>query len=127
MSKQTTFSNVSDEFKGYWKSTDRPFHGGAYAMGKRKTRRPYDSKRPIHLVLRSERARGELSMLRFRNRNHIHNIGHRFAVKFGGCVYEYSNNGNHLHILVHATFSEDFASFLKAITGLIASHDLTAH
>src|SRR5437773_904919 len=77
MARQTTFSNVSDEFKGYWKSTDRPFHGGAYAMGKRKTRRPYDSKRPIHLVLRSKRARGELSMLRFRNRNHIHNLVHR--------------------------------------------------
>jgi hypothetical protein len=41
----------------------RSTHGGELARGKRKTMRPLDPKQALHLVLRSSKAKGSLSML----------------------------------------------------------------
>jgi hypothetical protein len=35
--KQFTFGSYVDEFKDYWKESNRRVHGGEHAIGKRKT------------------------------------------------------------------------------------------
>jgi hypothetical protein len=42
----------------------RAEHGGSIRQGRRKLARPVDPKRPLHVVLRSEKAKGDLSLLR---------------------------------------------------------------
>jgi REP element-mobilizing transposase RayT len=93
-------------------------HGGGTRVGKRKIARPIVTKRPMHVVLRSSRARGKLSL-------HTHAraiqaivaaLGKKFEVK----VFQSSNNGNHLHLLVQATERNAFKSFLMALSGRIA-------
>jgi REP element-mobilizing transposase RayT len=124
--RQQTFSSVSGEFKDYWRETGRKVHGGAYSKGLRKTKRPFDSKKPMHLVLRSLRAKGSLSMWSRQNSKYIHRLIYKFA---GACdvkIYKYSNNGNHLHVAIKANNHELFKKFLRTIAGLIARHVLKA-
>jgi hypothetical protein len=123
---QQTFGNISDEFQGYWKNTSRKVHGGVYSEGKRKTARPFDSKKPIHLVLRSSKAKGAYSLRGPKNKFRVDSIVHQYADRFGVRVYDYSNNGNHLHFSVKAPNRQAFQSYLRTITGLISRFILKA-
>lgn len=121
--KQLSFADYSSEFKEYWrdiKKTKRSVHGGAYAKGKRKTARPFSAKKPIHLVLRSSRAKGAYSMLNPRNRGNINSTVYDHAVRCGVILYNYSNNGNHLHMLLRSKEHESLQKFLRSVAGIIA-------
>jgi REP element-mobilizing transposase RayT len=124
--RQQTFAGASDEFDNYWKETSRRVHGGEYAKGKRKTARPFDTKKPVHLVLRASSAKGTLSLLSPRNQIPVKQIIHKFARRWGVTIYKYSNNGNHLHLALRAKNRWEFQKFLKTITGLIARYVLRA-
>ncbi len=93
-------------------------HGGDIRKGRRKLARPFDRKRPLHLVMRSTRARGNGSMLR-------HSSGVK-ALVFGTArrydmrIYQFANTGNHLHFLVRAKDKENFQNFLRVLAGKIA-------
>jgi REP element-mobilizing transposase RayT len=115
MPKQPSFFQ-HDAFKAY----SRTEHGGDLRKGRRKLWRPFDPRRPLHLTLRSERARGAWSMLDHKHERRIKHLVFRFAEKNGVKVYKYANSGNHLHLLVHAKRHEGFGAFLKTVTGLIA-------
>ncbi len=118
-SKQLSLAaNPETEFANYWKSTKRKVHGGVYAQGKRKTARPIDTKKPIHLVLRSSRAKGSLSFWNHRSKVDatVKTHAHRLGIK----IYSYSNNGNHLHISLRVISRAQFQKYLRTITGLIA-------
>src|SRR3954470_4815368 len=69
-------------------------HGGELAKGKRKTARPLATKRAMHVVLRAR-----CSCLH-RNAGAILSLRQKLAKKNFIKVYEYSNNSNHLHILI---------------------------
>ena len=96
-------------------------HGGELSIGKRKTARPLDPKRPLHIVMRSSRARGEWSLLRGRNRMHIQRIVDEAAAKHGVRIHRFVNVGNHLHLLVGARKRAAFQNFLREISGRIAA------
>ena len=98
----------------------RDEHGGELNQGRRKLYRPFDPRRPLHLTLRSERARGAWSMLDHKNARRVRHLVYRFAEKNGVKIHKYANSGNHLHLLVQSKRHEDFKAFLKTITGLIA-------
>ncbi len=95
-------------------------HGGAPSKGRRKVRRPLDVRKPIHLVLKSSRARGDWSLLRDRNRHWIERLVAIKAKKFGVQIQGYVNVGNHLHIKLKLRDRNGFQKFLKAVTALIA-------
>jgi hypothetical protein len=97
-------------------------HGGAMAKGKRKTRRPLDSKRPVHLILRSSKARGVYSFKLGKNKMWIYKLVHEKAEKFGLQLQGFANVGNHLHFKLKFKRREQFQGFLKSITSLIARH-----
>jgi REP element-mobilizing transposase RayT len=95
-------------------------HGGDLRQGKRKIARPVDPNRPIHIVLRATRARGEWSMLHRRNKARIFLLIHQKAERFDVKIYRFSNVGNHLHILALPGSRDGFQNFLRASTGAIA-------
>src|SRR5947209_7277270 len=70
-------------------------HGGGIRKGKRKLARPIDSKRAMHLVLKSERAKGHWSMLRPQYTRNIRRIADKAAQKNGVRIYKFANSGNH--------------------------------
>lgn len=81
--------------------------------GKRKTRRPLDPKRSLHLVFRSIKARGAQSFLHRRHKGHIHWILLDTAVRFGIKVYRYENVGNHIHLHVRGRSRRALQAFLR--------------
>ena len=103
----------------------RSAHGGyeiKKPRGRRKLERPMDSRRPLHLVLKSIEAKGPNSLLAPRNRVEIEHILRARAKQFGVKIHGFANVGNHLHLLLRFTDRETFQCFLKAVAGLIARH-----
>ncbi len=95
-------------------------HGGDIGKGKRKERRPFDPKRPLHLVLRSVRAKGEWSLLHHKNKDRVRDIVYKTAEKEGVKIYSFANVGNHIHLLIFSKKKRHFQKFLRIIAGLIA-------
>ena len=115
MSRQLSF-NTHSAFLPY----SRTEHGGELRKGHRKLYRPFDPKRPLHLTLRSGRARGDWSLLDQKNERRVRHLIYRFAEKNRVKIYKYANSGNHLHLLVQSKRHQDFKNFLKTISGMIA-------
>lgn len=108
------------EMKNEKKRYGRTTHGGSQVCGKRKLERPLDKKCWIHLVLKSDKAKGKLSFRAAKNQIVVKDILYSKARKFGVCVADYVNVGNHLHVKVKITNRGGFQKFLKATTALIA-------
>lgn len=98
----------------------RTVHGGADAKGKRKTERPFNTAAPLHLVLKSTRARGEWSMLKRRHRSKVTSMIYIYAKRFKIHVYRATNVGNHLHLLVKAKDRKSLADYLRVLAGRVA-------
>src|SRR5476649_1626937 len=77
-------------------------HGGGIRKGKRKLSRPFDSKKTLHLTLRSAKAKGSWSFLKNRHEKLIQKLVYHYADRFNIRVFRYANSGNHLHILLKA-------------------------
>jgi REP element-mobilizing transposase RayT len=97
---------------------NRTEHGGVVGRGRRKLERPVSTRRPMHVVLQSDRARGAWSMRK-------HERGVREALRAcvsrsGVRVYEFANVGSHLHLLVRARRREAFQRFLRTFAGIVA-------
>ena len=114
-SKQFSFSQAQPKFHP-------KFFGGALLDGKRKSFRPLSSKDSIHFVLRSEWAVGKDSFLVLRNKKAIESIIQRFAKKFGVKIYQQAITSNHIHLLLMITNRYLYRGFIKAVSGMIASH-----
>jgi hypothetical protein len=112
------FTKLSD--RGLKDHARRLIHGSDTRKGKRKLARPIDPKRPMHLVLRSERAKGPWSMLRVANERAIERIIWRAAAENRVRIYRYANSGNHLHLLVRAKTRRGFQDFARTIGALVA-------
>jgi len=95
-------------------------HGGDLRKGKRKTARPLDPRRPLHVTLRSSRARGQWSLLRTGLKGRLHALLVDLAERNGIRVYRYANVGNHLHLLVSFRSRSEFQRFLRSFAGRAA-------
>jgi REP element-mobilizing transposase RayT len=98
----------------------RTAHGGFESRGKRKTERPFSPKAPIHIVLKSARAKGTWSLLHRKNQSRITSMIYVYASRFKVHVYEAANVGNHLHLLVKADDRKNLADYLRVLAGRIA-------
>ena len=96
----------------------RTGHGGTLRRGRRKLERPVSTRRPMHVVLASHRARGPWSLRKHERvvRDALRAMAHRFGVR----VYEFANVGSHLHLLVRARRRDAFQGFLRSFAGLVA-------
>jgi hypothetical protein len=106
--------------RGTLKAATRTEHGGVTGMGRHKGARPFASRRPLHVVMRSPLARGPWSMLRAANRAAIDVILKRYASRYRVRVYRFANVGNHLHMVVLARDRFGFQSFLRVFAGNVA-------
>jgi hypothetical protein len=100
-------------------SAQKKYFGGAYLKNSHaKVKRPITVKAPMHLVMRSELAKGPCSLLKVERRVQkiIYDQGRKFAVK----VYRLANAGNHLHLIILPRSRRAFLGFVRAISGLIA-------
>lgn len=102
------------------KKYGRTTHGGSATHGRRKEFRPLSTKKTIHLVLKSDKAKGKYSFLTLKNKPLVESIIADKAKRFGVRVAEIANVGNHLHIRIRVKSREGFQKFLKSITCLIA-------
>ena len=106
------------------KAEKKYFGGSLLRNSHAKEKRPITIKTPMHLVLRSDIAKGSRSLLNFERRVQkiIYNQGRKFGVK----IYRLSNVGNHLHLLILPRSRRAFQGFIRAIAGLIARSVLRA-
>lgn len=98
----------------------RTIHGHETQKGRRKLFRPLDTRKPLHLVFRSDRAKGPWSLKRFKHIEQIRRLTYTLARKNQVKIIQYANGGNHLHLLVHAKDRNGFKRFTRTLTGLIA-------
>ena len=98
----------------------RVTHGGTSSKGKRKLRRPLATKKWIHLIMKSDKAFGQLSMLNAKNSKFIDKVVVEKARKFKVELKDFVNMGNHIHFEIRARRREDFQNFLRSISSLIA-------
>jgi REP element-mobilizing transposase RayT len=95
-------------------------HGGSLGKGRRKLARPITTRRPLHVVLRSEEAVGELALTRKRNADFIRSKMKELSKRMHIKVYELAVNGNHIHALVRPRTREGFQNFLRAFAGQVS-------
>jgi REP element-mobilizing transposase RayT len=117
--KQTNLFDYYDK-KDVRKRYGRTQHGGSKTKGHRKLERPLSTKNWIHLVLKSDKAKGPFSFLLPKNKQIIKSIIRAKAKKFGVTMADGANVGNHLHLKIKIQSRESFQKFLKSITCLIA-------
>ena len=94
--------------------------GGSFGRGRRKERRIFSSKQAIHLVFRSEKARGNLSFLHRANRQMVEEALKALAALWGIVLYDRAVNTNHIHVLVRARSRANLTGFLRTFPGLVA-------
>ncbi len=97
-------------------------HGGAHSLGRRRGRRPMDTRKPLHITLRSELALGSRSLLR--HRPLILRIVAKASRRFHVRVYRAAICGNHLHFLVRGYHRRDLQNFFRVVAGHIAQEIL---
>lgn len=98
-----------------------PLHyGGESVRGRRKRARPFDPRRPVHLVLRSSAARGAHSLLHPHHRKQVDGAVRRLARKWRVRIHRYRNAGHGLQLLVQADEKRRFQAFLRELAGRVA-------
>lgn len=112
MAKRQTQLNF--ELSGLAKPTDA--FGGSLLKGNPKCRRPLASNLPVLLTLRAAN-----SVLRIpKTYKKVNETVFSTAQKYGVKIYQYSNVGNHLHILLKLPNLRAWAAFIRELTGKIA-------
>jgi hypothetical protein len=95
-------------------------HGGEIRLGLRKVERPIDTRRPMHVVLRSTRACGAWSLRRRECERIVLRLLRRFTRRYDIRLYEFANSGTHLHLLLHTKSRLALQNFLRAFAGMTA-------
>jgi REP element-mobilizing transposase RayT len=98
----------------------RAEHGGDLRRGKRKLARPIDPRRSMHVVLRSSRARGALSLLHPRHAKTVTATLYRAAYRNSVQLEQVGNSGNHVHLLLKGRTRRGIQDFLREAAGRIA-------
>ncbi|MBI4404250.1 MAG: hypothetical protein HY537_08820 [Deltaproteobacteria bacterium] len=95
-------------------------HGGSLSVGRQKGRRPFSRKKAMHLVLRSDVAKGPLSLLQKSHACFIRACLSKLSRRHEVRVYQFANAGSHLHLVIRAKRRESFQAFLRAFAGTVA-------
>lgn len=88
-------------------------YGGSARLGRRKIQRPFDRKRPMHLVFRSSKARGPWSFLHRRHKEVIRGILGELCQRFAVKLHSFENVGSHLHLVVKIPGRRELRAFLR--------------
>lgn len=104
--------------KGFSKPDSR-FGGSLTDSSNPKTKRPLDSKKPIHLIFKANR-----SVLRLpKTFSRVESLLEQKAKKYGVKIYKKANVGNHIHLVVRMTNRKLWNGFIRDFTSRLA-HEL---
>ncbi|MBY0385390.1 transposase [bacterium] len=90
-------------------------YGGSLLKGRRKTERVLDSRKPIHLVLKTKS-----SFSLFKQKKILQKVLRKQAKRFGVKIYSESIQSDHWHICLKITNRRLYRGFIRALTGIIA-------
>lgn len=107
--------------KNFFSHSNRE-HGGLLSQNKRRSQRPLYIKNPVHIVLRSELAKGPRSLLK--HKTTVRKVSLKASKKFQVQIYEKAICGNHLHLLVKAKSKRGLQNFFRVLAGHIAQEIL---
>ncbi len=91
--------------------------GGQLLQNKRKSKRPLSIRAPIHLVIKSEKAKGNLSFV-----NHQSVIVRAISAiskKWNVTVYDKAINFNHVHFVIRIKSESDYRSWIRELASEI--------
>lgn len=89
--------------------------GGSLGKGKRKSKRPLSTKKPMHLIIKSERARGKFAFNPSDQKMKMLIV--QMANRFGIRLYTSAFNWSHIHLVIRIDSREQYNSFIRALTG----------
>lgn len=96
------------------------FGGSLLKKSNPKSARPLVTKKPMHFVLKSSKAKNEYSMRAPRNMKAIRLIIEEEAKKCGVAIHQFANVGNHLHLLIRIKRRESYKRFIRSVTARIS-------
>lgn len=96
----------------------RHSHGGMNLKKRRKVKRPLIPGAVTHVVLKSSKAKGDLSF--YKHKKLVKSLLDEKSKKFFVQIKGFVNMGNHLHIKAKFKDRERFQQFLKSYTALLA-------
>ena len=96
------------------------FGGSLTTKARGRTARPISSKDPMHVVLKSTKAVGKFSFGHKSNVRQVNEIVRRHCKKYGVKLIEFSNNFNHIHLLVRFPSRAIYLRFIRSLTGSLA-------
>lgn len=99
----------------FFKKQNLEFGGSQNKTGRRKVARVLDSRRPMHLVLKSKQ-----SISLFRNQLKLRAVLKKQAKTFGIKIYSHSIQKDHWHLVVKITNRYLYRGFIRALTGILA-------
>jgi REP element-mobilizing transposase RayT len=111
---------MKQESLGFISKRQLFFGGSLLKKSHAKMARPLHTKLPVHLVFRSSQARGERSLRTLANARKIRAILKQEASRFGIRVLDFSNNFNHLHLLVQSSNRRMTLNFMRSFAGKVA-------
>jgi REP element-mobilizing transposase RayT len=91
--------------------------GGQLLERKRKSKRPLSTKSAIHLVIKSEKAKGNLSFVN--HQSAIVKAISTISKKWNITVYDNAVNFNHVHFVIRINSESDYRSWIRVLTAEI--------
>lgn len=88
-------------------------HRGDLDPGRRKSRRPLSSKKPIHLTLKARKQFRENGRL-------VVSEAKRLAAHSQVRIYDLALASDHIHFFIQIRTRRDYVSFIRALTGILA-------
>ena len=105
------------KFEGEGLQSPKDSFGGSLLKNSHaKTKRPLDSKLPIHLVLRSTKGGMRLP----KTLKPVNDLVGKVCKKHGVTIYRYSNVGNHIHVVMKIPGRPRWSAFIRELTGRIS-------
>lgn len=96
------------------------FGGSLCTKRRSRTARPFSTKHPMHIVLRSSKAKGTMSLRHHSRLNRVNKLFGAICREHGVKVHEYANVGNHIHALVKIPNRRIYARWVRKLTARIA-------
>jgi hypothetical protein len=93
--------------------------GGSQLKSNPKEKRYISTREAMHLVLRSDRAKGAHSFLR--RSKHARELIYKISEKYGVRIYKFANVGNHFHIVLRIYKRFLWKAFICELTSRLAA------
>lgn len=91
------------------------FGGTLIVKGSRKTARVLDSRKPMHLVLKSKK-----SIVLFKHQKKLRVVLQKQAKTFGIKIYSETVQSDHWHLFIKITNRRLYRGFIRSVTGILA-------